>query len=381
MTLNDYIIDADSKLSVILGGSTALVDPNTHLPDPLEQILLIALAGQVSVEKAIVDKFGSFDIRVVDCECLDIVAARTGDFRRTNKQTKVGIVITGSNGTVLPANSGFNDSYGNSWYLESKITIVEGIGFGTALSSLAGEYSVAPNDLYLTTSVDGVTKATNSNIIELGYTTESCEQFRSRLINKKPCALETEATVINELLKEADFAKFISDYPDCDSNCLTSGFVVRGGDNNTIASIIRQYAPLNYMRLAGNVEINFPFCETVKFIRPCGVGIQIEYKSDDIIDDSEFESIICQENGSLYAKMFNDLPIDAIRFRTVRATPASLACDDITEVSSCGETVSLISEDCPCSQDSCNDTAYKGCAELESWEYPLFISAVKVDDC
>ena len=52
-TLNNLLIDAESKLSVLLGGTTTLSNPSENSNDPLVQIMLTALAGQVKLDEKI----------------------------------------------------------------------------------------------------------------------------------------------------------------------------------------------------------------------------------------------------------------------------------------------------------------------------------------
>lgn len=377
-TLNNLLIDAESKLSVLLGGTTTLSNPSENSNDPLVQIMLTALAGQVKLDEKILNRLYQLDIRTIDCECLEIVASLVGEFKRSNKQTSAGLVVIGTNGTSIPANSQFKDNLGNIWFNEKEIIVENKIAFGKVLSTNFYNLNLSNNELYLVSAIEGISIATNTFILEQGYSEETCEQFRNRLLNKSVQSFETETSVIYELLKKAKFAKFINDYPDCDNidnPCLKSGFVVRGGDDTEIASIIRNYAPINYINLGGNTSISFD-CETVKFIRPCPVGIMIQYTGSKELTSSDFETIICQLNQSVYTTNFSSLDcIKSLTFRTIRQVPESLNCEDPSSATSCGQTVSLLSTNCPCALTECNPKEYKNCAILKSWEYPVFISA------
>jgi hypothetical protein len=86
-TLNNLLIDAESKLSVLLGGTTTLSNPSENSNDPLVQIMLTALAGQVKLDEKILNRLYQLDIRTIDCECLEIIASLVGEFKRTNKKT------------------------------------------------------------------------------------------------------------------------------------------------------------------------------------------------------------------------------------------------------------------------------------------------------
>lgn len=376
MTLDQLFADAESKISVVLGGTTTLSNPSENWPDPLVQIIGVALAGQKIIDDKISSQFDYFNIKTADCACLDTIASLVGEYKRENKSTKVGIIITGVNGYTLPTNTLFFDQLGRSWRTSTLITITNGVGVGKAVSSSYGEFLVSPQDLYLQTTIPEVSVATNTHVIEYGYTIESCEQFRTRLLNKLISAPETELTVIEKLLVEADFVKFITDYPSCTDACYNSGFVIRGGNDTTLANIIRDYAPLNYMKLVGNTTVSFDNCEHVKFIRPCPVGIEINYYADNEIDQAEFENIICNSNDSLLSKNFSSIDcLNGITFRVIRATNPDLDCDTQEQISGCGSTFTLSEFECPCISNSCNDTIFKNCAVLNSWEYPVLMSA------
>lgn len=271
MTLDELLVDAETKLSALLGGATALSNPSLYASDPFVQAVLVALGGQADLDAKIEAKFNSYNINTVSCECIDAVASLMGETRHVNKPTTVSIVISGVDGLTRPANTQFTDSTGNTWILDNDITIENGIGFGQAISSSSGEFNVAAGDLYLTNDVSGINIATNSGVVELGFVEESCEQFRERLLTENILAPETESTVIKMLEAESDYVKFINDYPDCDgTGCLGKGFVIRGGNAVIQADIIRDYAPLNYTTLSGNLSIPYDNCEDVKIIRPCG---------------------------------------------------------------------------------------------------------------
>ena len=376
MTLDQLFANAESKISTILGGTTTLSNPSENWPDPLVQTIGVALAGQQLIDEKINNVFNYYNIANANCACLDTIASLVGEYKRTNKSSKVGVVITGVDGYILPQNTTFLDDLGRSWKTDSKIIINSSVGIGTASSMTYGEFLVDSGKLYLQSPIAEVNIATNTQMLEYGYILESCEQFRNRLLNKFTNAPETELTVLNRLGNEANFVKFISDYPDCNGSCTGSGFVIRGGDDTVLANIIKDYAPLNYMRLVGNTIINLPNCEYVKIIRPCPVGIEINYYATNEIANSEFESAICNSNTSLTNKTFNSIDcLNGITFKTIRATNKTLGCDTPDQLSGCGETITLADLECPCVSDTCNDGIFRNCANLESWEYPIFIGA------
>jgi hypothetical protein len=367
LTLSELIADFRAKVEPIIG-ETGLSDPRENIADPLVQAVIHPLGGLAELWQRLEKFQDGFDIRTADCDCLEWAASLVGETKRTNQPTRASIVFTGSDGTVIPANTEFQDGYAGSWNTESAIMIRNGFGFGVARSAV-GNFEIAEGELSLTTPIAGVALATNIGIIEQGYLTESCEQFRGRLLSQEK-SIETEYGVLNQLKSITTKAWFINDAPDCISPVSNSGFVVIGGNDNEIAETIRQYAPMNYTRLAGGVQIDFN-CEPVRFIRPCPVGVQVQYWGDSVSDD-DFIAAIC--DGGLKAIQSINC-VQHARFRLVPAYRSNASCTDEPDTGTgCDGSVSLINDDCPCASD-CPSGGYGNCPTLESWQYPVFVSA------
>lgn len=382
MALSELLVDFESKLSGILGGATTLSNPSEHFDDPLVQVVLPLLAGQAEIDKKIDEKFNNFNIKEVSCDCLEVVASLAGYYRRNNKVTTVGIVIVGSNNTIVPTGTVLKDNLDQSWTTDYNVTIDCGIGFTTAHSMSFGYFPLLQGELVSDVDIPGVSKITNGFIIENGYVSETCEQFRSRILSGGDCVLESEENVFSKLLSVAKHAKVVNDYPLCDpaapEGCKGRAFVVRGGNDTLVAEIIRKYAPVNYASLVGNTTVVID-CEPVKIARPCPVGIEIEYTATEEIDDSAFQDIICQLNESLYLSNFSDLKcLTSIKFKT-----RHVGCDIPASLNSCDETYNTAELTCPCPIEDCTvDDEFKNCAILKSWEIPIFISATYLGvDC
>ena len=380
MSLNQYIIDTEAQLNSLFGGATTLSNVNEHIDDPFTQSIVVPLAGLVEIEKKIASKFENFDIREVDCSCLDIVASMVGYTRRTNKKTTVQMFITGSNGTEVPTFTLLTDDNNQTWQTDYIAQIDCGVGFTTASSVSNGYFPIKNGELKLITSIDGVDKITNGVVLEQGYLEESCEQFRNRILSNDSCIPETEDNVINQLLTVATHAKFVNDYPDCNSDgCVGRGFVVRGGSDFEIASIIRRYAPINYASLIGNISQTID-CEQINFIRPCPVGLDIEYTAIEEVNPADIVNIVCSLNNSLKINDFKDIPcMTGIKFKT-----RHVGCYSGT-IDSCDTTINMDDyNDCPCnyaSTDGCLiDAEFKPCVNLKSWEYPVVASITYLED-
>lgn len=281
MSLATLLDDFRAKVEPIIG-ITGLSNPSENIADPLVQVVIHALGGQAELERRLDLWSDRFDVRTAACNDLYLAAALVGEYPRSNQPSRVEIIFTGSTQTV-PANASFRDQYLGVWTLESPVNISGGIGFGIARSAI-GDFSVMPGELQLVSQIAGVNIATSGMMASIGSVTESCEQFRARLLSGNRRRIETDSGVLSKLLDVADSAKIINDAPECISPYSRTGFVVRGGDDSDIATIIRQYAPLNYARLAGNVSVNVAACETVRFIRPCPVGLEINYWGKTVAD-------------------------------------------------------------------------------------------------
>lgn len=375
-SFEQLILEIESKLSVQIG-ATGLSNIPENIADPLVQIVTHAVGGQAQLYKDLYDFMEGFNVSTASCETIDALASLIGESRNTNKKTSYSVVFFGTTDLVIPSNTALKDNNGIDWSTLDPITIRNGLGSGVAISPI-GFYSLSPSELFLPSPISGVSIATNVSLIEAGFSLENCEQFRARLMNNNHSCAETEQGVLDRLGASSDFAKVIYDAPDCISDDSHVAFVVRGGSDNDIGNIIANYAPFNFATLAGNTSVAISGCETVKFIRPCPVGIKLQYWSETDVSDSQFIDAICSSEGDGLACIRDKIPcINHMRFSLIHSRPESLGCSYEDSGQDCSGTVSLISDDCPCSADSCDDGVFTDCANLESWEYPVFVSAEK----
>lgn len=371
--------ELETALSVVMGGSTALSDPANNISDPLVQIAIHALGGLCAVETALQEFKSGFNIATASCDCLTILATLIGETQLTNKPSSVSISATGTNNTIIPAGTTYSDNFANTWTLQDQITIINGWGWGVAFSA-AGSYSVNTSELLIDTAIDNV-NTTNGQMIELGYLSEDCEVFRARLMSGGGASInETESGVIKRIESLGAKVSFIGDAPDCVSPFTNNAFVVNGGSDSDIANILMNYAPLNYTTLAGNVEYLVNDCETVRFLRPCPVGIEINYWGRSEIDDQEFIDALCStpdkcKSTSITAMNFADInKLKQISIRPIYTRNSTVSSTDATTAIDCFGGVSLISDDCHCTGDIV-DQPVSDCIDIESWQYPVFVSA------
>ena len=373
MSVIDKIAELESKIAPVLG-ATGLSDPANNIADPLVQIAAHAMGGQQAIEDKLTQFISGFDLSTASCDCLDIYAAYIGESKRANKPSIVSIIASGVEGSVIPKGLLLADNLGNDWTTTDAITISGGIGSGYAESPV-GDYLVQPHELYAN-SIAGINAVTSGMMIESGYTIESCEQFRARLSSKTNKSPNTENGIIEKLNSIATSAKFIPDAPECISPYSRSAFVVEGGSDLEVAGLIAQYAPLNYTALAGDVSATVYDCETVRFMRPCYVGIQVQYWGTGEVDDSAFIAAMCGAQ-TVSALSFSGIDcVNGIMIRPIYPIGSGIDCDQPDTATTCdGSPVLLVSDDCHCTGTECA-TDFVSCLSLENWQAPAFVDAV-----
>lgn len=373
MSLASLLADFRAKVEPVIG-VTGLSNPSENIADPLVQIVMHALGGQAELEKRLTTFIAGFDIRTADCTQLIQAANLIGEQPRTAIPSKVEIILVGASGTLVPANTVFKDNYLGSWTLENPVTLSNGIGFGVAKSAV-GSYQVAAGELSLAASIAGIQLATSGQMLSVGGTIESCEQFRARLLSGKNYLPDTDEGILQKLRSIATKAKLITDIPDCITPYDKVGFVVVGGSDQLVAETIRNYAPYNYSRLAGNTSVLID-CDTVRFIRPCPVGLQLQYWASSEVEDDVFANAICQLDTVTAAGLVALIPcLVHVKFRAIPARPAGTNTEPEQATGCNGVGISLISSDCPCSDTSALSAEFSECINLAPWQMPAFISA------
>lgn len=373
MSLEALVADFRTKVEPIIG-VTGLSNPSENIADPLVQIVMHALGGQAELEKRLTEFTAGFDVRTADCNQLEQAAALIGETRRTAIPSKVEIIFVGASGTLVPANITFKDSYLGVWTLENPVTLTNGLGFGVAKSAV-GMYEVEAGELALAAPIAGIQLATSGQMLSIGGSVETCEQFRARLLAGKSYLPDTEEGILEQLSKVATKVKLIHDAPDCIAPYSKTGFVVVGGSDQVIAGTLQHYAPYNYTRLAGNTSVTIG-CEVVRFIRPCPVGLQLQYWASAEVDDDVFANAICQLDTITSAGLVALIPcLKHVKFRAIPSHPEGVNAEPEQATGCNGVSISLITADCPCSDTSALSSEFSECLNLQAWQSPAFISA------
>lgn len=389
MTVQAKLSSLETRLSSVLGGATTVSNPAENASDPLVQLALAHAIGLHELETMFQKSSTLLDIRTSPCADLDKIGLMLGVPRNTNAITsKTLIVISGVSDTTVNSLP-MVDSKGVTWSLQSPVKIIDGFGVGIAVSP-QGKYVVDTGELVLTGTVGGVTAIRNYQMVEVGYLQEDCDSYRARLMGKSTFPLLHSSSTGEDLLESlraiSDYAYFIDNAPACISPVTSLGIVVRGGDDQDIADIIRKLSPFNYLRLAGNTSVAFDStCDSVRFIRPYPAAVDIQYWSKNTVDDATFVNAMCKMHKLDIVELMKAIP--CLNGISIKVTPpyedrgyADGECEAAEDAISCGGTVSIRTNDCMYAGVGCPTPTFGTCFTLKPWEYPAFASATRMGE-
>ena len=379
MSVSTIIADLEAKLAALYGQPTTLSDLPNNASDILVQIALHYAGGLDNLSNAITDLKTKLDIRYTPCECIDAVAANFGYVRdATGSTTQYAISFTGIDGTVINSGTSFTDNLGVVWTLVDDLTISNNFAFGI-VESPVGSYTVSSGELVINAPYAGVTFYQNGMLLREGHVLQTCEQFRDSILNPSSVG-DNETDLIAALNAISNSASLVTDLPDCFLDGCSSGMgiVVNGGDDQAIADIIRTLSEFNYANLVGNTSVAFG-CESINFIRPYPVGVQIQYWGPEDVPDQDFIDLICEAGNVNIETFTNGIPcLDGAILNLIRS---SEDCEFATEGFGCdGETINLFSDSDDICGANCRETGFSACQELLNIEYPVFVSAERMGD-
>lgn len=374
MTIESELALIESKLQSALGESTVLSDPENNAASPLTQLgLYLATMGNDTKQR--LDNLKKvLNLKTLPCDLLDQIAPLIGFQRQVSGiQPKQLIVFYADYGFVLPSGTEMIDGLGRSWFVDNDYPSYNGLGHGYAKGSI-NYTSVQPNELSLASHLSAIKEITNVIEVNAGSPSESCEDFRKRLLNEKPVP-ETESFLFSKVRKFANDVKLTKEIPDCIEGVGDLGIVVNGGDDNDVANAILESAPVNVAKIRGNEQVAIG-CNNVRFIRPCPVGVIFKYWASKEIDNQSFIDALCKY-GMDIGKVISSIEcLTNFEFKLIRSrsSESNESCDLPDSGVYCDQTVSLINDKCHCDV-GCIETDFSCCHKLTELEYPIFISA------
>lgn len=203
---------------------------------------------------------------------LDSIASLFGIERIGATRTRVFCTLSGTEGTVVPANAMAQDTNGNMYYLENEVTIgSEGTATGEFLALDKGAVVCEAGTLTeIVTAILGWNSITNASAGETGVDGESDNELRQKL----PTA-QYQGKSLNESIKSAILevenvkSCYVTDNPTSTTKTLINGrdssrnivmpahslyVCVDGGDNEAIAKAINNTRSLGCAYASQNNE-------------------------------------------------------------------------------------------------------------------------------
>ena len=218
MTLQDKATIVNDDIKTSFGGDTPLVDIVTNQADPLVNLVTTLLAGQTTVDEAIIFLQSGLYASDVGGSDLTLVAQLSGTDRQIDQPSKAPIIVMGQAGAVLPAGSILTDRQGVEWTTTLPAVIQDCYGYTNACSPV-GRFDLRNGELKLRDSFNNIDKATNAAAPSLGGEFETDTNLRNRLLGKRPQWQNkgTASALIWELeqLTGVFDAKVITDLPAC----------------------------------------------------------------------------------------------------------------------------------------------------------------------
>ncbi len=262
-------------------GNTPLSDPQANRSSNLVRLLTAASLGQSGLELAFEAFIARNNIPALEGAMLDAAGAIRGVVRKTATKSKATIMVTGSDGSVMPEGTELADRFGGKWQTQSdiKLALRGGLcafGQGVVCAVEVGSFVLKDKELFFNDpSMPWIYAATNGLMLELGGEQESDQAYRNRILNRGPLAhikgTQNAAMSAIYMVDGVNFARF-SKVQNCDGDGWM--FVVHGGSDDQICQVIRLHAGLGVCALLGSTQC-VEHCSDVKFQRPCAVLLKL----------------------------------------------------------------------------------------------------------
>lgn len=280
-TSDEIVIDLSQEIEQDWG-PTSLQDPEDNRSDNLVRLVSnwgVSIADLYSAFEAHVQRN---NIPALEGELLTSAGAIRSLYRKTDTRSKTTIMVTGEQGSILPAGTELIDRFGGKWETQNNIELIArgascGYGQGVACAVEVGSFRLNPGELVFNdSSMTWIYSATNGLMLEIGGAQESDQAFRNRILNRGPLAhINGTSDAALNAIYAVDGVNLAS-YTQVQT-CIGNGwmFVVHGGDDAQVGEAIKLHAGLGVTSLVGSTVYQDSSCTEIKFQRPCPVLLKL----------------------------------------------------------------------------------------------------------
>lgn len=295
--LSEYVSSINDIFINVFGDSFN-TDPETRQG---QLIGFLAQALETS-DNSIIDMFNGTVIYTAIGLQIDYLASNLDIFRKAAINTEVNVILTGVNGTVIPAGTLAEDTSGNKFTLKEEVTISSGAANGIMVAQNEGEITVLAGTLTkIIDVISGWETINNPTDGITGTPTETDTQFRNRYLDSvKANSISQIGSIKANLLEIEDVQDAIvvqndEDDPVAIDNVSINGHTIAcvlfGGSDQDIINAIGIKKPVG-VPTQGDIsgfytDPSYYTNLAINFYRASQVDIQIELN---ITTNSNFPS-------------------------------------------------------------------------------------------
>lgn len=230
--LSEYVADINEIFTKVFGDSFN-TDPETRQG---QLIGFLAQALETS-DNSIIDMFNGTVIYTASGLQIDYLASNLDIFRKGAVNTEVNVVLSGVNGTIIPAGTLAEDTSGNKFTLKEEVTISSGTANGIMVAQDEGEITVLAGTLTKIIDVIAGWETINNPTDGItGTPTETDTQFRNRYLDSvKTNSISQIGSIKANLLEIEDVQDAIVVQNDEDDPVVIDNVSING---HTIACVL-----------------------------------------------------------------------------------------------------------------------------------------------
>ncbi len=230
--LSEYVTDINEIFTKVFGDSFN-TDPETRQG---QLIGFLAQALETS-DNSIIDMFNGTVIYTASGLQIDYLASNLDIFRKGAVNTEVNVVLSGVNGTIIPAGTLAEDTAGNKFTLKEQVTITGGSVDGVMVAQEEGSIIVLANTLTKIIDVIAGWETINNPTDGItGIPAETDTQFRNRYLESvKVNSVSQIGSIKANLLEIEDVIDAIVVQNDEDDPVIIDNVSING---HTIACVV-----------------------------------------------------------------------------------------------------------------------------------------------